>query len=149
MSETALPAAPPPRRGWLTFVLWLLIFGGGAVVGAGATALFVGSRVREAILHPEAAPHRIAERLRRRLDLTDEQAGRIEQRITELQGRILEARSDFLDRVDPVLDQIEEAIAAELPADKVREFRERFDEVRDEWVARPERALRHLPHMPR
>src|SRR5262249_1597433 len=132
MSDATLPAAPARRSGWLTFVLWLLIFGGGAVVGAGATALFVGSRVREALLHPEAAPHRIAERLRRRLDLTDEQAGRIEQRITELHGKILQARADFVERVDPVLDQIEEAIAAELPAEKVAEFREKFDDVRDE-----------------
>ena len=47
-----------------------------------------------------------------------------------------------------MLDQIEDAIAAELPADKVSDFREKFEDVRDEWVARPEHALRHIapPH---
>jgi len=141
----SVPAdAPPRRRGWVTVLLCLLIFGGGAVVGAGATALIVGSRVRDAILHPEAAPHRIAERLRRRLDLSDEQAGRIEQKITALHEQILAARSDFFERIEPVLDQIETSVAEELPPAKARQFHERFDEVRDEWVpAGPRRLRRH------
>jgi len=138
VSDTAPPAAAPPRRrGWVTLLLCLLIFGGGGVVGAGATALVLGSRVRDAVMHPEAAPHRIAERLRRKLDLTDDQAGRIEQRITELHTQILAARGDFLDRIEPILDEIEDAITLELPSSKRDLFHERFAEVRDEWLPRP------------
>ena len=143
MSDTALPAAPPPRRRVLiTVLLCLLIFGGGAVVGAGATALFVGSRVRDAVMHPETAPHRIAERLRRRLDLSDAEAGRIEQRITELHGQILAARGDFLDRIEPILDEIEDAITMELPSAKRGLFHEHFAAVRDEWLPPPAKKRR-------
>ncbi len=148
MSDTAasaphpVPAAPPRRRRWLTLLLCLLIFGGGTVVGAAAAARYVAARIHEAVLHPEDAPRRVADRMRRRIDLDDAQAVRVEAAITKGHAELLEARADFLERAAPILDRIEEDVAGELPAEKAHAWRDEFRRQRDIWVPRFERLRR-------
>ena len=147
MSET--PAAPAPlapaaprRRTWITVLLCLLIFGGGLAVGAGGTVLWVVRHVRDAVQHPELAPHRVAERLQRRMDLDEATTLRVEAAIERVEPDMLEARADFLDRMDPLLEQIEADVANVLPKDKLDEWHRQFRRFRDDWVPRPERPRR-------
>jgi len=147
MSETAGPAAPPPpaaprRRAWVTVVLCLVIFGGGLAVGAGGSVLWVVRHVRDAVQHPELAPRRVAERLQRRMDLDDATTLRVEAAIQRVEPDMLEARADFLDRIDPLLEQIEADVAKVLPSDKLDEWHRQFRRFRDDWVPRPERPRR-------
>jgi hypothetical protein len=148
MSDTSLhappapPAAPPRRRRWITVLLCLAIFGGGSVVGASAAARYVAARLHEATLHPEDAPQRIARRVQRRLDLDDAEALRVEAAIARAHGELLEARAEFVERIGPVLDRIEDDVASELPAGKAVLWREDFRRQRAEWMPRLDRPLR-------
>jgi hypothetical protein len=142
MSDAAALAAPPRRRRWLTVLLCLLIFGGGSVVGAVAAVRFVTARVHEAILHPEQAPHRVAERLSRRIDLDEAQTARVEAAITAGHAELLDARADFLEQAAPILDRIEDDVAHELPPDKAAVWRDEFRRQRDDWMPRFDRLLR-------
>jgi len=137
---SAAPAsAPPRRRTWLTLLLCTLVFGGGAVVGAGAAVAYVGGKVRDAVQHPEDAPLRIAQRLQRRLDLDDAQAARVQAALARHHGALLDARADFLERSAPILDLMERDVAAELPAEQAAGWRSQFRRLRDEWSPRLER----------
>jgi hypothetical protein len=146
MSETQQAPSPPPaaprRRTWLTVMLCVVIFGGGLAVGAGGTVLWVVRNVREAVQHPEQAPHRVAQRLQRRMDLDGATTARVEQALERIEPDMLEARADFLDRMDPLLERIEADVAAELPRDRLDEWHRQFRKFRDDWVPRPERPRR-------
>jgi len=146
-TDAAADLAPPPRRRrtWLTVLLCLLIFGGGLAVGGGATALWVVRHVRDAVQHPEAAPHRLAERLQRKLDLDDQQAAQVEDAIQLHHAELLEARADFLERIEPILDRVDEDVASVLPASRIAEWRRQFRRFRDDWIPRPERPRRPPP----
>lgn len=133
MSAEPLPA-PPRRRTWLTLLLCLLVFGGGAVVGAGAAVTWVGRQVRDAARHPEDAPGRIARRMQSRLDLDDAQAARVEAALARHHAELLEARADFIERAAPILDRMEADVAAELPAEKAGDWRGQFRRLRDDWA---------------
>ena len=141
-SALAAPAPAPRRRTWITVVLCLVIFGGGLAVGAGGTVLWVVRHVRDAVQHPELAPHRVAERLQRRMDLDEATTLRVEAAIERVQPDMLETRADFLDRIDPLLEQIEADVANVLPPDKLDEWHHQFRRFRDDWVPRPERPRR-------
>lgn len=138
MSAPDTLPAPPRRRTWVTLLLCALIFGGGAVVGAGAAAAWVGRQVLEALQHPEDAPHRIAQRLQRKLDLDDAEATRVEATLARRHAELLDARALFLEQAAPILDRMEADVAAELPAAKAAGFRGQFRRLRDEWTPRPE-----------
>jgi len=135
MNAESLPAAPR-RRTWLTLLLCTLVFGGGAGVGAGAAVAYVGGKVRDAVQHPEDAPARIAQRLQRRLDLDDAQATRVQAALARHHGELLDARADFLERSAPILDRMEDDVAAELPAAQAEGWRGQFRRLRDEWSPR-------------
>ena len=90
----ATPAPPPrPRRRWLRWLLWLTVFGSGFVAGTGMTLIGVRQGMLTAIHHPETMPKKAAQRLRRPLQLSDEQTQRIEQ--------IIRARQQALNGIDP------------------------------------------------
>ena len=142
MSTESAPSPAPRRRTWLTVILCVLIFGGGLAVGAGGTVLWVVRHVRDAVQHPELAPHRVAERLQRRLDLDDATTDRVQAAIERVEPDLLEARADFVDRIDPLLDQIDNDVASVLPPDKLDEWHHQFRRFRDDWVPRPDRPRR-------
>ena len=145
MSDQPAPPAPataPRRRAWITIVLCLVIFGGGLAVGAGGTVLWVVRNVRDAVQHPELAPHRVAQRLQRRMDLDEGTTPRVEEAIERIQPELLEARGDFLERMDPLLERVEAEVAEVLPGDKLDEWHRQFRRFRDDWVPRPERPRR-------
>ncbi len=140
MSAPDTLPAPPRRRTWVTLLMCALIFGGGAVTGAGAAVVWVGRQVLAAVQHPEDAPHRIVQRLQRKLDLDDAEAARVEAAMARRHAELLDARAQFLEQAGPILDQMEADVAAELPAAKAAGFRSQFRRLRDEWTPR----LEHL-----
>ena len=136
-AETPAPPGPPgalpaPRRkrAWLTVLLCLAIFVAGGVVGAGITVIHVYRTVLSALQHPERTPERIARRMQKRLDLTDEQTGRIEEILRRRQKPMLEARRELLERNAPELDALEDEVAAELTPGQALHWREHFRQMR-------------------
>ena len=98
-----------PRRRWLTVVLSLLIFAAGFVVGGGTAVITVLRTVRQNIHHPERAPARITARLRRRLDLSDEQTRKVQAIVEHRQLALMEIRRQVQPRV---MAELEKLVAA-------------------------------------
>jgi hypothetical protein len=131
--ETTLPPAPRPRR-WLRVVMALVLFASGFVVGAGATLITVRNRVLHAIHHPEEGPPRVAAKLRRKLDLTDEQTRRVEEILRARQLALQAIRREAWPRVEVELDRVRREVAEVLDEQQRREWEERFAYLRETWI---------------
>jgi hypothetical protein len=128
------PMPPPPRRRrWLTALLMLVTFICGGIVGGGAVAKFIETRVQEAIHHPERMPHRVAARLARRLDLSETQHAEVLKILQRRQQELFAVRAKFQPQVEAILDSIEGDVSHVLDAEQQKQwqqdaqrFRERF-----------------------
>jgi hypothetical protein len=129
---TALPARP--RRRWPTILLAFLLLFGGAVIGGGVTLLVVVHRVQYAIHHPSEFPARATARLRRSLDLTDQQAQAVEGILRQRQAALQEIRRDVQPLVEAQLDELQKEVAAVLNKEQARKWNRLFDEKRRTWM---------------
>jgi hypothetical protein len=138
MSDSvSLPsAAPPPRprRRWLRWLLWAIVFGSGFVAGAGLTLIGVRKGLLESIHHPETMPKKVAERLRKPLQLSPEQMRRIEQIVAERQQVLLQIRVRVQPEVEAELDVIQREIAKVLDEKQRVKWEQLFDQLRRTWL---------------
>lgn len=140
MSEDATspePAAPParrPRRRWLWALLGLLVFALGAVLGAAGALLVVRARVLHALRQPDELPQRITGRLRRKLDLTDEQAEQVRAILERRYAELARIRRFAQPRVEAQLEWVRKEVADVLTPDQAARWRERFDRFRRVWI---------------
>ena len=138
----AVPPPPPPSpprrsRRWLTVLLCALIFLAGGVAGAGAMAVHTLRRVKEAVHHPEVIPGRIVARLRRPLDLDQQQELQIQAILARRQASLLEARAEALRRAGPDFVGIEDDIANVLRPDQLVEWHKLYKRFLREWLPEP------------
>ena len=131
------PALRRRRRWWMTLILSLVIFGSGFVAGGAVALLAVREMVLHAVHHSEEAPARITAVLRRRLDLTDLQAERIEAILQERQAAFRAIRAGVQPRVTAELDLVEKQVAEVLDESQKEEWHERFASLRETWIPRP------------
>lgn len=138
-SNPARPAGVPPaprlrRHWWVSLLLSLVIFGSGFVAG-GATALVVArNRILYAVHHPEEAPARITSHLRRTLDLSDDQAAKVETILQKRQAAFQALRAEVQPRVMAELDQVETEVAGVLDDAQREKWHRRFGELRETWI---------------
>ena len=121
--DAATPAPRGRRRLWLRALVALVIFVSGFVAGSGAAVVVIARRVMFAIQHPERAPQRITDRLRRKLSLADGQAERVLAILTERQQELMAIRRDVRPRVRALLDGTYNDVAEVLDGEQ-REFAE-------------------------
>lgn len=132
-SMAQVPAAHG-RRTWLHCVLWIVIFGSGAIVGGGTTLLVVRNRVLVSIQHPEDMPATLARHLQRMLDLDDQQRVDVETILQRRQKTLQELRRDVQPRIEQELDQAEREISEVLRDDQRTEWQKRFNNLRSRWL---------------
>ena len=130
------PAAPPPppRRRWVRWLLWLIVFGSGFVAGAGLTLIGVRKGLLESIHHPEIMPKKVAQRLQRPLDLSDEQMRRVEQIVAQRQQVLLQIRVRVQPEVEAELDVIQREIAQVLDDQQRVKWEQLFRHLRRTWL---------------
>jgi len=111
----------------------LVTFICGGIVGGGAMLKFIDTRVQEAIHHPERMPGRVAARLTRRLELSEQQQAEVLEILNRRQQELFAVRGQFQPQVEGILDGIEVDISAVLDAEQkaqwqqdVKRFRARF-----------------------
>jgi len=135
-----MSAIPPmtlrPRR-WPRIVAALLIFFGGMVCGAGLTVIVAVRNFHHTIHHPEEVPARLTRYLTRRLDLTSDQAEKVESLIARRQEDLQAIRREAQPRVAAELAALREEIGQVLTPDQREKWDDIFDEAIDRWMPPP------------
>lgn len=114
-------------------LLGLLILVTGIAVGAGSTALIIHRIVLNTVKHPELIPDKITERIKSKLDLTEDQAREINSIIKKRQKAIQAIRRHFQPKIEKELEETKEEIASRIPPDKAKQFRDRFEYLKRNW----------------
>jgi hypothetical protein len=136
--------SPPPRGRprsavrSLVLAIVLLLCGGG--IGVGLTLLVVVKHVQYAIHHPEGLPHHVTGRLRSLLDLSDQQAGQVEDILRTRMTALQEIHRRNRPYVRAELDGLENDVAAVLDVKQAEHWRDWFKEKRHNWLPAVEPA---------
>lgn len=114
MNEVSSPCPAPlptvrPRRRWVTWLLIVVVFASGMVVGGGGLAAFVRNRSIRAVHQPEIPASTLASWLQRRLALDDQQAARVREIIHR---RLVAIRGDVARQLDGLQDDVGQALNA-------------------------------------
>jgi shikimate kinase len=123
-----------PRRRWRTWLLALIIFIGGGVVGGAVTAVAIVHGVRHAVMHPEEAPMRIASRLKRPLDLSPQQSAQIQQIIANRQQSLMQIRRQVQPQIEGELTTLETEIAGALNPAQQTKWHSMVARLRENWL---------------
>jgi hypothetical protein len=132
LQESSQPVRPmvPRRKRWRSVLLGIVILLCGVVIGAGGAVIVIRHVVLHAIQHPEEAPQRITNRVRRMLDLSEHQAAEVKKILTERQKAIVGLRRQIQPQVEKELEKVKEDVAAVLKPEQAKKWRERFDRLR-------------------
>ena len=125
------------RRRWVSILLALVIFGSGCIAGGAAALLIVRNRIREAVRHPELAPTMVANVLRRKLALDEEQTQAVE---AILRTRHEAFRRQMHPRATAELQRVEKEVAEVLTPAQQTKWEALLDEWRSNWVPPPPSA---------
>lgn len=137
LSDVGSSGFTPKKRRWRVVLLGILILVCGIAIGAGGTAVIMRHIILRAIQHPEEAPQRIADRVRGKLGISDEQAVRIKAILSERQKAIQALRRQVQPQIENELNQAREEVAALLNPQQAEKWRKRFDKLRIWFSALP------------
>jgi len=141
------PVAPVirPRRRWVWPVLLaLVIFVSGVLVGGGLTFKIITSGFKRSFQDPEVSAERITNRMKKRLDLTDEQFVQVRRIILERQKAFQSMRKQVRPQLEAQIEKTRQELAAVLTPDQARKWEKRFGHFLKFWLP-PEES--HAPDL--
>ncbi len=152
MSETSTSPIPPViqvvwprRRRWVSVLLSLVLLASGFIIGSGTT-LLVGYRViQHRLRHPEELPGRAVARLKRPLNLSDEQAQEIKSIMRRHLAVLQDRRRQWQPQIEAELDSIEKDVAAVLNPQQAEKWHNIARERRHAWLPPLPPALQSQP----
>jgi len=144
----------PPRRGrrtWLMILMCGVILVCGIAIGSGVTLWVLQHRGLRAFRHPEKTPEAIMERLRSKLDLTDEQARRVEEILREHQKSLHAIRREVHPRFMAEFDKLRNEVSEVLTPEQAKKWVVHFESRRPRWLLAPPPGPpgRGVPRAPR
>lgn len=131
------PVAPVirPRRRWVWPVLLaLVIFVSGVLVGGGLTFKIITSGFKRSFQDPEVSAERITNRMKRRLDLTDEQFVQVRRIILERQKAFQSMRKQVRPQLEAQIEKTRQELAAVLTPEQARKWEKRFGHFLKFWL---------------
>ena len=131
------PVAPVirPRRRWVWPVLLaLVIFVSGVLVGGGLTFKIITSGFKRSFQDPEVSAERITNRMKRRLDLTDEQVVQVRRIILERQKAFQSMRKHVRPQLEAQIEKTRQELAAVLSPEQARKWEKRFGHFLKFWL---------------
>lgn len=131
------PGIASKKKRWRSFLLGVLILVCGMAIGTGGTVVVMKHIILRAIQHPEKVPQRITDRMRRKLDLTEDQEAKFKAIVTERQKKIQVLLRQIQPEVNKELEKAKEDVEAILNPDQAKKWRERFDQWRIWFPAPP------------
>lgn len=124
-----------PRRRWLrTALLATAIFVCGALVGGGLTFKIIASGYKRSFQEPTVLAEEITHRMKRRLDLTDDQVQQVRKIILEQQMAFQSLRREFRPRLDDQIEKNRRELAAVLTPEQARKWEKRFAHIQRFWL---------------
>jgi hypothetical protein len=135
-SEKSSPAdetiAPRKPRRWRAVALGVVILLCGTLLGSAGTIIYVKHML--GVVHtPGAAANRITDHMRRKLDLSDDQATKVRAVLTERETALRAIVQEMQPRLEEQLQRAKEEVAAVLDPEQARSWRKRFDRVEARW----------------
>ena len=131
------PVAPVirPRRRWVWPVLLaLVIFVSGVLVGGGLTFKIITSGFKRSFQDPEVSAERITNRMKKRLDLTEEQVVQVRRIILERQKAFQSMRKQVRPQLEAQIEKTRRELAAVLTPDQARKWEKRFSHFLKFWL---------------
>ena len=125
---------PRRRRGCLTAVLMLVVFCFGVVCGMGGALVLIVRGVQENIRHPENRPRRSAERLARKLDLTEEQKAEVYAILKEQQKEFMAIRRRVGPEVVRRLRETDRRVSEVLTPAQRETWRQMVETLKRNWL---------------
>ncbi len=127
-----------PRRRWLrTLLLTLIVFVSGVLVGGGLTFKVVTTGFKRFFQEPEVLAENITHRMKKRLDLTDDQAVQVRRIILERQKALQSLRKEVQPRIEAEIEKTRREMAAVLTPEQARKWEKRFRYFSRFWLPSP------------
>ena len=124
-----------PRRRWLrTVLLATAIFVCGALVGGGLTFKIIASGYKRSFQEPAVLAEDITHRMKRRLDLSDDQVQQVRRIILEQQMAFQSLRKEFRPRLEDLIEKTRQELAAVLTPEQARNWEKRFAHIQRFWL---------------
>ena len=128
------PLPRPTRSRIRAVILGFLILMCGIVIGSGITFKFLWDSVMCASEHPKEMHIRITDRLKNRLDLTDEQAREVRAVIVRRYMARDSLRREFRPLVEAEFETLRKEVEAVLDGEQVRRWNELYGTMRERWL---------------
>lgn len=120
------------KKRWRAILLGLIILASGVLLGAGVTAVYVHKMVH-IIQTPGEAPKRITNRLRWKLNLSDQQAERIQAIFVEREKALTAIFHEISPRLREQVKRTREEVSAVLNPDQAKTWNRHFDRMQRRW----------------
>jgi hypothetical protein len=133
--DTPASALARPRRRWIrTALLALIIFVSGVLVGGGLTFKFITAGFKRSFQEPEALAESITHRMKKRLDLTDEQALQVRRIILERTKAFQSLRKEVQPKLEAEIENTRREVAAVLTPEQARKWEKSFRRFSRFWL---------------
>jgi len=140
---TTSPIARPRRRWVWTVLLALVIFVSGVLVGGGLTFKVITSGFKRSFQDPAVLAEHITLRMKRRLNLTDEQTFQVRRIILEQERAFQSLRKQIRPQLEAQIEKARRELTAVLTPEQTRKFEKRFDRFLKFWL--PPQPRDHPP----
>jgi hypothetical protein len=115
-------------------LLALVIFVSGVLVGGGLTFKIITSGLKRSFQDPEVSAERITNRMKKRLDLTDEQVVQVRRIILEQQKAFQSMRKQVRPQLEEQFGKTRRELAAVLTPAQARKWEKRFSHFLKFWL---------------
>jgi Spy/CpxP family protein refolding chaperone len=131
--------AKPKRRRLWNALLALVIFVAGVGVGSGLTYRNVSGHFKKHFHEPLTLADKITHRMKKRLDLTDEQTVQVRNILLENLKEFQSIRAEIRPRLNAQIEKTQNELEAVLTPEQSRKLELRFHELRRFWLP-PEKS---------
>ena len=136
--ETPASSLARPRRRWVrTLLLSLVIFISGVLVGGGLTFKVITSGFKRSFQDPVALAEHLTRRMKKSLDLTDDQVVQVRRILLERQKAFHSLRKEVQPKLEAQIENTRRELASVLTPEQARKWEKRFGHFSRFWLPFP------------
>ncbi len=136
-NASEMPKVPVRRMPWVrSALLGMAILICGAIIGGVVSAVMLKAPPEHGFGRPERLPQEIADRMREKYRLSEEQTARIRAIFEEHADRFAAIRAEVHPRIEAAHESLRSAVEEVLTPEQTRAWREEFESMRRLWGPR-------------